>query len=93
MREKTCNEVLLDYLKSNRGWHKKVSLYVIAEDWSPETVGRNLRDLEKEGKLVVGYYDSKHAKGLAKYSFEKQPELKTKVELVDGIARVTQYYG
>ena len=88
----TCKELLLDYLKQNKGWHKKVSLYVIAEDWSPETVGRDLRALQESGEIQVGYYDGKISKGLAKYAFEKQPELKTKVELVDGIARVTQYY-
>ena len=79
MRTQTCSEVLLEHLKQNRGWHKKSELYAVAEDWSPETCGRTLRELEE-------------AKGLAKYAFEKQPELKTKVELVDGIARVTQYY-
>lgn len=43
--EKTCEEVLLDYIKNNEGWHKKVHLYAVAEDWSPETVGRTLRDM------------------------------------------------
>lgn len=92
MRTQTCSEVLLEHLKQNRGWHKKSELYAVAEDWSPETCGRTLRELEESKEIVVGYYDGKYAKGLAKYAFEKQPELKTKVELVDGIARVTQYY-
>lgn len=89
----TCKEVLLQYLKDNpRQWHKKVSLYVIAEDWSPETVGRDLRDMEKDKIINVDYYDGKHSKGLAMYSYEHVPKLKTKVEVVDGVARVTTYY-
>jgi hypothetical protein len=52
-------------------WYKKVSLYRIAEDWSPETVGRTLRDLESKGKLTVGKYNGKYAKGLVRY---KLPE-------------------
>lgn len=89
----TCKEVLLQHLKDNpRQWHKKVSLYVIAEDWSPETVGRDLRDMEKDKIINVDYYDGKHAKGLAMYSYEHVPKLKTKVEVVDGVARVTTYY-
>lgn len=88
----TCREVLLNHLKHNKGWHKKVSLYVVAEDWSPETVGRELRSLNEEGIIQVGYYDGKISKNLAKYAYEKQPILKTKVEVVDGKAILTQYY-
>lgn len=88
----TAKQILIEYLKKNPGWHKKVHLYVVGEDFSPETIGRTLRDLEEEKQIVVGYYDGKYAKGLAQYAYEKQPELKTKVELIDGIARVTQYY-
>jgi hypothetical protein len=88
----TCKEVLLEHLKQNQGWHKKVSLYVIAEDYSPETVGRTLREMEEEKQIVVGYYDGKYTKGLAKYAYEKQPELKTKIEVIDGVAHVTKYY-
>lgn len=89
----TCKEVLLEYLKNNpRQWHKKVNLYVVAEDWSPETVGRDLRQLEEEKIISVDYYDGKHAKGLAMYSYEKPPTLKTKVEIINGKAIVTKYY-
>ena len=69
----TCEEVLKAHFnKYQDDWHKKVHLYAVAEDWSPETVGRCLRDMaeEKDGKkpfLRVGYYDGKYAKGLAKY--------------------------
>ena len=87
-----CNEILLKYIKENPGWHKKVALYTVAEDWSPETVGRTLREMEESKEIVVGYYDGKYAKGLAMYAYEKQPELKTKVEIIDGIARITEYY-
>ena len=63
----TCKQVLYNYIDSHEGWHKKVHLYAVAEDWSPETVGRDLRKLEEEEKIEVGYYDGKYAKGLAKY--------------------------
>lgn len=89
----TCKEVLLQYLKDNpKQWHKKVNLYVIAEDWSPETVGRDLRDMKEEKIINVDYYDGKYAKGLAMYSYEHVPKLKTKVEVVNGVARITQFY-
>lgn len=93
----TCKEVLLQYLKNNKGWHKKVHLYAVAEDWSAETVGRDLRSLAEETEdykpeIVVGYYDGKISKGLAKYAYGKQPTLKTKVDIVNGKAIVTQYY-
>ena len=89
----TCKEVLLKYLKDNpKQWHKKVSLYVVAEDWSPETVGRELRELEEEKIINVDYYDGKHAKGLAMYSYDHVPKLKTKVEIINGKAIVTEYY-
>lgn len=88
----TCREVLLNHLKQNNGWHKKVSLYVIAEDWSPETVGRELRSLQEDGEIQVGYYNGKISKNLAKYAYEKQPTLKTKVEVINGKAIVSQYY-
>lgn len=53
----------------NLDWYKKSSLYAIAEDWSPETVGRTLRELEEEEIISVDYYDGKYAKNLAKYKY------------------------
>lgn len=64
----TCKETLLNYINANEGWHKKVHLYVIAEDYSPETVGRDLRTLAEENKIEKGEYDGKITKGLAMYS-------------------------
>lgn len=70
----TCPQVLLDYINSHDGWHKKVHLYAVVEDWSPETAGRALRDLAEEGKINVQYYDSKYAKGLAMYAKNNTPK-------------------
>ena len=59
--KETCKSVLLDFLKANEGWHKKVHLYAVAEDWSPETVGRELRLMaepedESPPEIKVDYY-------------------------------------
>lgn len=61
---------LLNYLDSNISWHKKVSLYVVADEWeySPETCGRCLRNLANEGKVRVDYYKGKYANKLARYA-------------------------
>ena len=63
----TCREILIEYLRNNTDWNKKVHLYAVAEDYSPETVGRCLRSLEEEGEIVAGYYDGKYSKNLVKY--------------------------
>lgn len=63
----TCKKALYNYIQDNPDWHKKVELYVIAEDWSPETVGRRLRELEKAGDITRGTYDGKYKKNLVKY--------------------------
>lgn len=96
MIKETCEGLLYLYLGMNEGWHKKVHLYAVAEDYSPETVGRALRTLSEEGKIFVDYYDGKISKNLAMYS-AKPPEPKAKieyaiVELPDGrrIARLIQ---
>ena len=70
----TCKKVLYNYIRDNEGWHKKVQLYVIAEDWSPETVGRELRRLEEDKKIGVGYYNGKYSKNLAKYRLQGEVE-------------------
>ena len=72
MKEKSLQQHILDYLKQNAGqWHKKVSLYMFADElgYSPETVGRELRDLAESGKIKVEYYNGKYSKNLAKYSY------------------------
>ena len=89
----TCKDLILSYINSQEGFVKKVELYSVAEDWSPETVGRELRKLEEEGKIKVGYYDGKYANGLAMYAkadyVEKKPQIK--VITVNGIP--TAVYG
>jgi len=79
-------------MKSNQDivWFRKVSLFSQFEDWSPETVGRTLRELEEQGRLNVGYYDGKYAKGLAKYKLaEKQAPKQVIEELPNGMVRIT----
>lgn len=91
---KGLRDGLLNYLKNNNGWHKKVALYIVADElgYSPESGARALRDLAEDKIINVDYYDGKHAKGLAMYSYEKVPELKTKVEIIDGKAFLKEYY-
>jgi hypothetical protein len=70
MKRPPLNKVLIAFITKNQhkhSWFRRVSLYGIAEDWSPETVGRCLRDLAEKGTLEVGYYDGKYSKGLARY--------------------------
>ena len=75
----TCKQIILDYINSQEGFVKKVELYSVAEDFSPETVGRMCRELEEEGKIKVGYYNGKYANGLATYAkadyVEKKPQI------------------
>lgn len=85
-REKTCKEVILEYINSVQGWTKKALLYSIAEDWLAETVGRACRDLEEEGLIKKEYYDGKYAKGLVMYARigEAKPlPQKPRIELVE----------
>lgn len=89
----TCKEVLLQHLKDNpKQWHKKSHLYAVAEDWSPETVGRRLRELEDEGRVRVGYYDGRRSKGLSMYAYAGVPQAMTRVEVVNGKAVMKTYY-
>lgn len=67
-REKSCREVILEYINNSQGWIKKASLYSVAEDWLAETVGRACRDLEEEGLIQKSLYDGKYAKGLVQYA-------------------------
>lgn len=83
----TCKQILKEYLQNNEGWVKKVHLYVVAEDYSPETVGRELRIMKDKGEIFVDYYDGKYTKGLAMYSAQK-PKKKT-VEIINGKAILT----
>lgn len=85
----TCKQILLDYLKSHPGYTKKVHLYSVAEDFSPETVGRDLRTLEEEGIIHVGYYNGKYANGLAQYSYDVPIVNKRVVTIIDGKVFIT----
>jgi hypothetical protein len=79
----TCESILCDFFYKNQGWHKKVHLYAVAEDFSPETVGRTLRTLCEEGLLYVDYYDGRISKNLAMYSFiPKEPVKVQQYEIV-----------
>lgn len=89
MTKETCEGLLYLYLGLNEGWHKKVSLYAVAEDYSPETVGRALRNLVEEGKIFVDYYDGKIAKNLAMYSAQPIKRKKQIVNIIDGKAVIT----
>ena len=89
----TCKEFLLNYINSKDGFVKKVELYYQGEDWSPETIGRELRSLEEAGKIKVDYYDGKYTKGLAMYAKKEYIKQKTnyKIEIINGIP--TAVYG
>lgn len=79
--KQTCKNVLLDFLAKNGDWVKKVHLYAEAEDWSPEMVGRTLRDMAnpKDGSkpsIKVDYYPGTRRKvKLAMYAIgDYQPQ-------------------
>jgi len=75
MRRLILKNKLLNYLQTNPGWHKKVHLFVVAEQmgYSPETCGRRLRELADEGKIKAGYYSGQYAKNLTKYTADEIP--------------------
>lgn len=88
-RSKTCRQVLIEYINSSENWSKKAELYLVAEDWLAETVGRALRLLEEEHLIQKGYYDGKYAKGLVKYARLNivTPQIKKpRVEIRNGVA-------
>lgn len=80
---------IVSWLADNEGWKKKVELYVLGDVWgySPETVGRALRRLANEQKILVDYYDGMYARHLAKYAAldTKKPEpIKPKIIKING---------
>ena len=91
MKSPSLKQNLLDYLRNNEGWHKKVSLYVIADElgFSPETAGRCLRSLAEEGTIFVEYYDGLYSKNLAKYSAQFVPKKKMVATEVNGKMVIT----
>jgi hypothetical protein len=90
MARPPLNKEILKFMRNHPEytWFKKVSLYSQFEDWSPETIGRTLRELEETGKLQVSYYDGKYAKGLAKYKLAEVVEPKQSVEIINGLAYI-----
>ncbi|MGI9118445.1 MAG: hypothetical protein ACR2IQ_02760 [Minisyncoccia bacterium] len=73
-------EILLKYLNEHEGWHKKVNLYLVAdnEDYSPESAGRALRTLAEDNEILVDYYKGKRKQKLARYSRNGTPVIKSK---------------
>jgi len=97
MSKTSLKQKLLSYINSNEGWHKKVNLFVVADDWgySPETVGRSLRTLAENKEIQVSYYDGVYSKNLAKYASLDTIEVKKRIryeEVVDesGARKVLQ---
>jgi len=90
MARPPLNKEILKFMRNHPEytWFKKVSLFPQFEDWSPETIGRTLRELEETGKLQVSYYDGKYAKGLAKYKLAEVEEKKQRVEIINNIAYI-----
>lgn len=88
---------LLNHINSQDNiWHRKVDLYIIGDEieFSPESVGRALRDLAEEEKIKVDYYDGKWVKGLAKYASlgtEKPKVQKPLLVLNENGDRVAKY--
>lgn len=87
----SLKQLLLNKINSTEGWLSKGSLYVIAEqeEYSPENVGRRLRELEEEGKIIVDYYKGKRNQTLARYAKlgENKPiPQKPKIIIKDGVA-------
>lgn len=84
----TLKEALAGHLKNAPGWHKKASLYVVAEEngYSPETAGRVLRELAEEGTIAVEYYTGQRKQKLSKYSYDKPAEKKLIIKIIDGQA-------
>lgn len=87
--KETCESVLLDFLKANPGYHKKVHLYAVAEDWSPEMVGRTLRNMvnpkdKSTPKALVDYYKGTRRKvNLAMYSIGDWQQPKINYQIVE----------
>lgn len=87
MRPSLKKQIII-WLRQNQGWHKKVDLYVQFDKfgYSPETVGRQLRDLAESKEINVEYYDGTYSKNLAKYSIgeiiNKRPQVT--IEIVNG---------
>lgn len=76
MKRPDLKNELHKYLLANKGWHKKIDLYVVADrlGFSPESAGRKARLLVEEGKIKVEYYRGRWARKLAKYTADDIPD-------------------
>lgn len=88
MKRDNCKQQLIDYLKQNPGWHRKVHLFVLGDEWgySPVTIDRKLRLAAELKEIQDGEYDGRYAKGLKKYCYDKPVERKLTIKVVDGKA-------
>lgn len=86
--KQNLKSLLIQYLKEHPGFHKKVDLFVLGDRWgySPETIGRKLREAHEEGSLGVEYYNGTYSKNLAKYCYGKPVEKKLQIIVRDGRA-------
>lgn len=91
MKKESLKTRLINYLQKKNDWVASGLLQELAQQngyWSPQNTGRRLRELENEGIIEVEYRKGhawyRHRQGL---SIKEKP--KPKVEIVDGIARLT----
>lgn len=88
MRQETLKDILLEQINATQGYISKGSLYLYGEQeqYSPESVGRCLRNLEKKGEIQVDYYTGKRKQKLARYARlgESKPvPQKPKIEIIN----------
>ena len=86
MKRPNLKNELHKYLLANPGWHRKVQLYVVADNlgFSPESGARKLRELAEEGKIKVEYYKGKWARKLCKYTADDIPDTSNpKIQVVE----------
>ncbi len=84
MKRIKCEKILLNFLDKYSGWHKKVDLMKVAEEFSPETTGRVLRALAEKNIIKKEFYDGKYAKGLVMYASLETKESRVEIVEVDG---------
>lgn len=96
MKEKdpTLKTILLNHINSTTGWQGKGSMYMVGEqeEFSPESVGRILRDLEEENLIQVSYYKGKRKQTLARYAkigeVSNPPVIKNIQEIYDSFGNL-----
>ena len=66
----SAKKELMDFMEAHKWkytWFKKTSLFNKFYGRSPESIGRALRELRQEGKIIREFYDGEKTKGLVKY--------------------------